>query len=113
VVERGDVRAPLEAALMAYGVDLAHAALVVVFTAVFRRNTLKYQDRGYRMILFEAGAAGHGLSLVANSLHLGDCSLGGFLDDRLSALLGIDGTEEAPLLPIVIGRRPATEEERP
>jgi nitroreductase len=61
------------------------------------------------MVLLEAGAAAHGLSLTATSLGLGDCSVGGFLDDRLSELLRIDGREEAPLLPLVVGRRPAGE----
>lgn len=106
LVERGDFVGRTEEVLMSFGVEVASAAVVVVFTAVFRRNTLKYQDRGYRMILLEAGAAAQNLSLVATSLGLGDCYLGGFLDDRLSELLGIDGFEEAPLLPVVLGRRP-------
>jgi SagB-type dehydrogenase family enzyme len=107
VVERGDFQRQMETLVMTYGIDVAKAALVVVFTAVFRRSTFKYQDRGYRMILLEAGAAAHSLSLMANSMGLGDCQVGGFLDDPLSELLGIDGLEEAPLLPVVLGRRPA------
>jgi SagB-type dehydrogenase family enzyme len=107
VVERGDFLRPMETLVMTTGIEVAQAAMVVVFTAVFRRSTFKYQDRGYRMVLLEAGAAAHGLSLVANSLGLGDCHIGGFLDDALSELLEIDGLEEAPLLPVVLGRRPA------
>jgi nitroreductase len=59
-------------------------------------------------VLIEAGEVGHNLALLASSLGLGSCLLGGFLDDGLSKLLDIDGVDEAPLLPIVVGRPSAT-----
>lgn len=111
VVSRGDCHAEMKELVMTSGIDIDTAAMVVIFTAVFQRNTLKYKDRGYRMILMESGAAAHGMSLVARSLGLADCYVGGFLDDELSEFLGIDGVQEAPLLPLVIGRQPAGEEE--
>lgn len=111
VVSRGDFRAEMKELVMTSGIDVDHAAMVVIFTAVFPRNTLKYKDRGYRMILMECGAAAHGMSLVARSLGLGDCYVGGFLDDELSRFLEIDGVQEAPLLPLVIGRQPAATED--
>jgi hypothetical protein len=36
---------------------------------------------------------------------LGACLVGGFHDDTVSRLLEIDGRDEAPLLPVVVGRR--------
>jgi SagB-type dehydrogenase family enzyme len=88
--------------------DVEKISMVVVVTAIFARCTMKYQDRGYRLVLIEAGEVGHNLALLASSLGLGSCLLGGFLDDGLSKLLDIDGVDEAPLLPIVIGRPAAT-----
>lgn len=88
--------------------DREKISMVVVVTAVFARCTMKYQDRGYRLVLIEAGEVGHNLALLAASLGLGTCLLGGFLDDKLSKLLDIDGVDEAPLLPIVVGRPAAT-----
>ncbi len=88
--------------------DVEKISMVVVVTAVFARCTMKYQDRGYRLVLIEAGEVGHNLALLASSLGLGSCLLGGFLDDSLSKLLDIDGVDEAPLLPIVVGRPAAT-----
>jgi SagB-type dehydrogenase family enzyme len=88
--------------------DVEKISMVVVVTAVFARCTMKYQDRGYRLVLIEAGEVGHNLALLAASLGLGTCLLGGFLDDSLSKLLDIDGVDEAPLLPIVVGRPAAT-----
>jgi SagB-type dehydrogenase family enzyme len=82
-------------------------AMIVVFTAIFQRNTMKYLDRGYRLILMEAGEAAQNMSLLATSAGLGVLLLGGFIDNALSELLGIDGVDEAPLLPVFVGRRPA------
>ena len=84
--------------------DVEKVSMVVVVTAVFARCTMKYLDRGYRLVLIEAGEVGHNLALLAASHGLGACLLGGFLDDQLSQLLDIDGVEEAPLLPVVVGR---------
>lgn len=103
-VERRDCSQIVHEHLYTGGIAVDDAALVVVYTGVFRRSTAKYLDRGYRMILMEAGAAAHNLCLVATSRGLGTCQLGGFLDDELSRILGIDGREEAPLLPVVVGR---------
>lgn len=85
--------------------DPDNVAAIVFFTAIFRRSTFKYQDRGYRLILIEAGEAAQNMTLLATSMGLGSCLLGGFLDDALSTLLEIDGLDEAPLLPVVLGRK--------
>ena len=90
------------------GVDIDRAAAAIVITAAFRRTTVKYLDRGYRMVLMEAGEAAQNLSLMATSIGLGVCLLGGFHDDQLSDLLDIDGVGEAPLLPVLVGRPPTT-----
>jgi nitroreductase len=55
----------------------------------------------------EAGEVAQNMTLMATSLGLGALLLGGFIDNRLSDLLDVDGYDEAPLLPIVIGRKPA------
>lgn len=93
--------------LLAKDIDLDSAAAIVFMSAVFRRNLFKYQDRGYRMVLMEAGAVGQNLNLLATSLGLGCVWLGGFLDDELAALIGLDEVDEPVLVPIVIGRRAA------
>lgn len=104
-VERGDRWADLQKCVWFKDIDVDDASLVIIISAAFLRSTMKYQDRGYRMVLMEAGEAAQTLSLLSASLGLGACLLGGFLDDALSELLGLDGIDEAPLLPIVIGRR--------
>lgn len=104
LVRRGLDRERLEACVNFREIDLSGAALVLVVTAIFQRTTIKYQDRGYRLLLIEAGAVGQNLGLTATSLGLASCMVGGFLDDELSRLLEVDGQHEAPLLPMVFGR---------
>ena len=87
-------------------VEIEKAGAVVVISTIFMRSTIKYKDRGYRLILFEAGETAQNLCLVATSLGLDVCLLGGFLDDELSTFLHFDGHREAPLIPLVLGRSP-------
>ena len=79
------------------------ANVVAIFSAVFERTLKKYGPRGYRYILFEAGHAAQNLCLVAAELGLGSLPLGGFLDSRLNAFLGLDGLAEAALYGVAVG----------
>jgi SagB-type dehydrogenase family enzyme len=89
--------------------DPDSASLMLCITAIFRRCTMKYLDRGYRMILMEAGEVGQSLSLLATASGLGCYMQGAFVDNALSGLLDIDGYDEAPLLPMIFGCKPPAE----
>jgi SagB-type dehydrogenase family enzyme len=82
---------------------LARAAVVVVLTAVVERSLGKYQDRGYRYLLLEAGHVAQNLNLAAAALGLGSLNLGGFFDCDLGSLLGLDLEAEVPLYGIALG----------
>jgi SagB-type dehydrogenase family enzyme len=103
VVKTGECLAALKEVVYLQGIDVDNASAAIVVTAAFRRNTIKYLERGYRMILMEAGEAAQNLCLVATSMDLGACLVGGFNDDRLSEFLDIDGVEEAPLVVAAVG----------
>lgn len=104
VVDRVDHLPALKECLWFDTVQADQAAATIVVAAVFRRTTLKYLDRGYRLVLLEAGGAAQNMSLLATSMGLGACYIAGFQDDNLSRIIGVDGVDEAPLLAIVIGR---------
>src|SRR5262249_44812094 len=106
VVRAGDPREALKGVVNFSGIDIDRAALAIVIAAAFQRTTIKYLDRGYRMILMEAGEVAQNFCLLAASMNLGVCLLGGFQDDHLSEILDIDGVEEAPLVAMVAGRLP-------
>jgi SagB-type dehydrogenase family enzyme len=82
----------------------AEAAAVLVITAVTQRSLAKYSDRGYRYLLIEAGHVGQNIALAAVERGLGTCSLGGFFDDELAALLTVDIDYELPLYALALGR---------
>lgn len=55
-------------------------------------------------ILFEAGHIAQNISLTATALELGSVVIGGFLDDKINDLIGVNGVDEAVLYLIALGR---------
>jgi SagB-type dehydrogenase family enzyme len=87
--------------------DLARdAAVILVIVATFWRSRFKYGLRGYRFTLLEAGHLAQNVLLAATSLGLAAVPVGGFLDRKLDALLGLDGLHEASIYAIPVGHRP-------
>ncbi len=87
-----------------YQPEIVQGASAVIFqTALFRRNTFKYGDRGYRFTLMETGHVAQNLNLVATALGLGVWNVGGFQDRRIDRLLGIDGVNHSCLYLQAIG----------
>jgi SagB-type dehydrogenase family enzyme len=82
---------------------LVQAAVLIVMTAMLERSLWKYEDRGYRYILLEAGHVGQNLNLTAAAMGLGSLNLGGFFDQDLGALLRVDEGQEIPLYGIAVG----------
>ncbi|MBM3712971.1 MAG: SagB/ThcOx family dehydrogenase, partial [Actinobacteria bacterium] len=78
-------------------------SVLIIITAVFQRNLMKYGDRGYRYILIEAGHVGQNIYLLSSALNLNCCAVGGFVDDSLNNLLHIDGLHESVLYVFAVG----------
>ncbi len=81
----------------------AEAACVFVWTAVFKRSTWKYGERGYRYVYLDAGHVGHALALCAVALELGSCQVGALFDDEMNRILGVDGEGESVVYMSVVG----------
>ncbi len=80
------------------------AAVVILLVAVFERTMAKYGQRGYRLVLLDAGHAAQNIILTAEQLRLGAVPVGGFFDDGLAADLKIDSASEAVVHTVAIGR---------
>src|SRR5262249_3910572 len=100
-LREGDVRGALAAA--AADESLAARAATIALSAIYWRNTWKYQARGYRHLFWDSG------TMLANLLAVGD-ALGaaprvatGFVDGDVNRLLGLDGDREAALELVAIG----------
>jgi SagB-type dehydrogenase family enzyme len=97
----GDIRKTLAAA--AYGQQwFSGAPACVVFSAVYRRVTAKYGERGTRYADMEAGHAAQNFALQAAALDLGTVAVGAFEDDRVRELMTMAG-EETPLYILPVG----------
>jgi SagB-type dehydrogenase family enzyme len=84
---------------------LAKAGLVVIWSAILRRNMSKYSHRGMRYIFMDAGHICQNLLLAAEALGLGACPVAAFYDEELNALLGLDGTEESVIYMAAVGKK--------
>jgi SagB-type dehydrogenase family enzyme len=83
---------------------LEHASVVLLVGAVFPRTLAKYRERGYRLVLLDAGHAVQNLLLAAHGLGLGAVPMGGFVDDELNTMAGLNGVDENVLCAVALGR---------
>lgn len=82
---------------------LVDANMAIIITAVFGRNQVKYGDRGYRIIIAESGHLAQNISLIADTLDLGSCALGGYIDYAINEMLDIDGINESVVYAMIVG----------
>jgi SagB-type dehydrogenase family enzyme len=97
----GDLRAALASA--AADPALARRAATMVLSAIYWRNTWKYQARGYRHLFWDSGTMLANALGVGGALGLTPALLTGFVDDDVNRLLGLDPDREAALELLVIG----------
>lgn len=81
---------------------IADAPVIIVISAVFKRTTRKYGDRGERYVHMEAGHAAENVCVQAVARGLGATVVGAFSDPKVKRLLGLG--EEEPLLLIPVGK---------
>jgi len=97
----GDVRAAL--AESATDDSIRRRSATVVLTAIYWRNTWKYQARGYRHLFWDSGTLLAHLLAVGGALGLGPRLYTGFVDADLNRLLGVDAEQEAALELVTLG----------
>ncbi len=84
---------------------IVESGAVLLLTAVFDRTITKYGERGYRLVLLDAGHAAQNVLLDAERLGLPAVAVGGFCDDSLAADVGLDGVDEAVVHTVILGGR--------
>jgi len=80
------------------------SAVVFVYSAVPKRTTERYGERGMQYIFIEVGHASQNLLLETVSLGLGAVPIGAFDDKQLNSLIGIDGENEKVVYINAVGR---------
>jgi SagB-type dehydrogenase family enzyme len=101
----GDVRAAFARA--AADDDLARRAAVVALSAIYWRNTWKYQARGFRHLFWDSGTMLANLLAAAGALRLAPRLFAGFVDDEVNHVLGVDAERETALELVGLGPRGA------
>ena len=76
-------------ALFPADVEVPEVTVCIVVTGVPLRVTAMHGERGYRAMLLQAGRVAQ---------YVGGRAIDRFFDDRVSALIGVDGVNEVPLV---------------
>jgi SagB-type dehydrogenase family enzyme len=75
----------------------------VILSAIYWRNTWKYQARGYRHLFWDSGTLLAQLLAVTRALDLPARLVTGFVDAQLNGLLGLDAEKEGALVAVPLG----------
>jgi SagB-type dehydrogenase family enzyme len=85
--------------------SLGAAAAVFLLAATPARSQIKYRERGYRLVLLEAGHVAQNLHLAAVAQGLRSCCVAGFLDEPARRLVGErDGSGTDVIYLVAVGR---------
>lgn len=86
--------------------DHQNASGYLVLGGILNRVGFKYQDRGVRFALLDAGALMHSMGLATGALQLASCGMGGYLDNEVNELVGLKGTLQTVLHVVMLGKKP-------
>ena len=79
------------------------SSCLLVITAVFKRTTKTYGDRGYRHIIIETGHLGQNIYLCCAAFGIDCCAVGGYIDNNLNEFLDVDGINEGVVYVLALG----------
>ena len=71
--------------------------VMLIFTDVFSRNSIKYQSREYRHAFWDCGTILANTLAIASVHNIPSKIITGFVDSQVAHLLGLDIKEEAPI----------------
>ncbi|MBF8288346.1 MAG: uncharacterized protein HW381_1454, partial [Candidatus Rokubacteria bacterium] len=100
-LREGDFRGAL--AIAAADDDLASRPATLILSAIYWRNTWKYQARGYRHLFWDSGSMLSNLLAAATALDLPARAITGFVDLEVNGLLALDAEKEGALLLAPVG----------
>lgn len=86
------------------GQYVVQSAVTFVWAADVYRMFWRYQERGYRYLLLDAGHVCQNLYLAAQAVGAGCCAIGAFDDDELDIVLGLDGEDNFAVYGATLGK---------
>jgi SagB-type dehydrogenase family enzyme len=100
-LREADVRGWLAEA--AADASIARRAATLALTAIYWRNTWKYQARGFRHLFWDSGTMLANLTAAGTALGLAPRIVTGFVDGEVNRLLGVDPAREGALELVALG----------
>ena len=88
---------------------VAGAALVFMWTANPYRAEWRYSIIAHKMIAVDAGHVCQNLYLAGEAIGAGTCAIGAYHQEKMDALLGLDGDNEFTIYAACLGRVDSTE----
>jgi len=79
-------------------------AVTFIWMAVLERMAYAYGQRAYRYMHLDAGHVCQNLYLAARTINSGVCAIGAFDDERLNAVLGVDGESQFAIYAATVGK---------
>ncbi len=80
-----------------------HAPVILVFTDVSSRNSIKYQSREYRHAFWDCGTILANALAITSAHKIPSKVITGFVDSQIDKLLGLDIDKEAPIVVFPLG----------
>ena len=96
-----------------YDTAVTHASLILVYTDIFSRNTVKYQAREYRHAFWDCGTIIANTLAISSAHGLSSKVVAGFVDDSVNSLLGLNKEKEVSLALVPIGFTDSVSDEIP
>ncbi len=86
------------------GQYVVQSAATFIWVADVYRMFWRYQERGYRYLLLDAGHVCQNLYLAAQAVGSGCCAIGAFDDDEFNIVLGLDGEDQFVIYAATLGK---------
>lgn len=87
-----------------FGQYIIGSAVTFLWTALPGRTEWRYAHLAHRVILMDAGHVCQNLYLACEAIGAGTCAIGAYDQERLDALLGVDGEDEFAIYLALVGR---------
>jgi len=101
-LRKGDYRHVLTAA-SGNDVNVNHAPVILIYTDIFTRNSVKYQTREYRHAFWDCGVILTNTLALSFTHNLPSKVIVGFVDDAVNSLLDLNPKKEVSIALVPIG----------
>jgi len=104
VIEHGDLSGRVAEGCCGQGF-VGEGAVVFIWTVIPYRMEWRYTIRAHKTIALDAGHLCQNLYLAAEAIGCGTCAIGAYLQDKMDAILGLDGEDEFVIYAAPVGKR--------